>query len=320
MAGRRSVEDRLADLNALRSAPATEETVSELQRALSSKVNHVAARAAEIVGEFMLTELEPDLVDAFDRFMNNPAKIDPGCAAKIAIAEALYRMEAYQPDLLLQGIGHVQLEPVYGGKEDTAARLRGICALGLVRINYPNVMILLAHLLADPEAEARLSAAQAIGYSGQAEGIPLLRFKALSGDENPQVLCECFSSLIGLDPDPSLAFVAGFLQSESTVFQEAAAVALGESQLVQALPFLETAWEDAADAELRRTFLLGIALLRQERAIDFLLRLVAEGGHTRSQEALEALAVYREDSSIWSRVEEALEDREEPQARSESLL
>jgi hypothetical protein len=89
---------------------------------------------------------------------------------------------------------------------------------------------------------------------------------------------------------------------------------------VQALPFLETAWEDAADAELRRTFLLGIALLRQERAIDFLLRLVAEGGHTRSQEALEALAVYREDSSIWSRVEEALEDREEPQARSESLL
>lgn len=320
MAARRSVEERLADLDALRSAPATVETVSELQRALSSKVNHVVARSAEIVGEFMLTELESDLVDAFDRFMNNAAKIDPGCAAKVAIAEALYRMEAYQPDLFLQGIGHVQLEPVYGGKEDTAAKLRGISALGLVRINYPNVMILLAHLLADSEAEARMSAVRAIGYSGQMEGVPLLRFKALSGDSNSQVLCECFSSLIVLDPDPSLAFVAGFLQSDSTVFQEAAAVALGESQLVQALPFLETAWEDAVDPELRRTFLLGIALLRQERAIDFLLKLVAEEDQTRSEEALEALAIYREDSSIWVCVEEVLESRGEPRAKSESLL
>lgn len=267
----------------------------------------------------MLSELEPDLVDAFERFMNNAAKIDPGCAAKTAIAEALYRMEAYQPDLLFQGIGHIQQEPVYGGQEDTAAKLRGICGLGLVRIHYPNVMILLAHLLADPEADARISAARAIGYSGKAEGVPLLRFKALSGDSNPQVLCECFSSLIVLDPDPSLAFVAGFLQSDSAVFQEAAAVALGESQLVQALPFLETAWEDAVDVELRRTFLLGIALLRQERAINFLLKLVAEGSQTRSQEALEALAIYREDSSIWVRVEEALESRVEPQARSERL-
>ncbi len=320
MAGRRSVEDRLADLNALRSAPATQETISELQRALSSKVNHVVARAAEIVGEFMLTELESDLVDAFERFMNNAAKIDPGCAAKTAIAEALYRMEAYEPDLLLQGIGHIQLEPVYGGKEDTAARLRGVCALGLVRIHYPNVMILLAHLLADPEAEARISAARAIGYSGQMDGVPLLRFKALSGDSNPQVLCECFSSLIALDPDPSLAFVAGFLQSDSTVFQEAAAVALGESQLVQALPFLETAWEDAVDRELRRTFLLGIALLRQERAIDFLLKLIAERDQARSQEALEALAIYREDSSIWARVEAVLDNQDELRAKSESLL
>jgi len=319
MAGRRSIEDRLSDLNALRSAPVTEETIRELQRALSSKVNHVVARAAEIVGEFMLSELEPDLVDAFERFMNNAAKIDPGCAAKTAIAEALYRMEAYQPDLLFQGIGHIQQEPVYGGQEDTAAKLRGICGLGLVRIHYPNVMILLAHLLADPEADARISAARAIGYSGKAEGVPLLRFKALSGDSNPQVLCDCFSSLIVLDPDPSLAFVAGFLQSDSAVFQEAAAVALGESQLVQALPFLETAWEDAVDVELRRTFLLGIALLRQERAINFLLKLVAEGSQTRSQEALEALAIYREDSSIWVRVEEALESRVEPQARSERL-
>ncbi len=160
----RSLDDRLADLSALRSDPMSEQTLAALRRALGSKVNHVAGRAAEIAGEFQLFELVPDLVQAFDRFMNNPTKTDPGCAAKTAIVDALYRMEAYQPDVYLQGIGHVQMEPVWGGREDTAAKLRGLSALGLVRINYPNVMLQLAQLLADSEADARISAARAIGY------------------------------------------------------------------------------------------------------------------------------------------------------------
>lgn len=304
MAKSQRLEDRLAALEELRRAPTAPETLAALQKALTSKTNHVVARAAQMTGEFQLSELEADLVAAFDRFMINASKIDPGCAAKAALAEALYRMEAAQTEVYLQGIGHVQLESVWGGKEDTAAPLRGVCALGLVRINYPNVMLELAQLLADAEPDARIAAARAIGYSGLEAGVPLLRFKALMGDAHPQVLVACFTALLELAPEPSLAFVAGFLQREDRVLQEAAAVAMGDSHLVQAFPFLETAWEDAFEPELRQLLLLAMALLRQERALDFLLSLVRRGG-TRGEEALAALAMYRENDRIWRRVEAA---------------
>jgi len=305
-----SLEDRLEALEALRSDPVSEESRAALQKALSYKTSHVVARAAEIAGEFHISELEGDLVAAFDRFMTNPQKTDPGCAAKTAIAEALYRMEAYQPDLFLEGIGHVQLEPVWGGRQDTAAKLRGTCALALVRLNYSNVLILLAQLLADPEPDARIAAARAIGYAGQDAGVPLLRYKALVGDPHPQVLCDCFMAMLQLDPEPSLSFVAGFLQRDDLALQEAAAVALGESRLVQAFPFLETAWEDAEEPDLRRALLLGIALLRHERGLTFLLSLI-EGGGVAGSEALAAVGMYREDARIWDRVEAAIRAREQ---------
>jgi HEAT repeat protein len=309
MARSQRLEDRLAALEELRRNPTSPETLAALRKALTSKVNHIAGRAAEIAGDYQLIELEADLVVAFDRFMVNAAKTDPGCIAKTAIVEALYRMEAYQADVFLQGIGHVQLEPVYGGKEDTAAKLRGVSALGLVRINYPNVMLSLAQLLADPESDSRIAAARAIGYAGLEAGVPLLRFKVLTGDPHPQVLCECFSALLQLDPEPSLSFVASFLQQEDLAIQEAAAVALGESQLALAFPFLETAWEDARDPELRQALLLSVALLRHERALCFLLGLLERGGRV-AEEALLALRMYRNDERIWSQVEEVLAKRE----------
>jgi HEAT repeat protein len=181
-------------------------------------------------------------------------------------------------------------------------------ALGLVRINYPNVMLQLAQLLADPVADARISAARAIGYSGLEAGVPLLRFKAAVGDTHPQVVCECFTALIQLDPDPSLAFVAGFLQNEDRAVQESAAVALGESHMIQAFPFLEAAWEDAIDGDLRKALLVAIALLRHERALDFLISLAREG-KARGTEALSALSMYQGDERIWSRVQTALRER-----------
>ena len=302
------LEDQIAALTALRSDPTSPETRAVLREAIASRYSPVVARAADFVSEFLLSELEPDLVQAFDRLMVNPTKTDPGCGAKTAIVEALYRLEAYRPDTYLVGIGHVQMEPVWGGREDTAAKLRGVSALGLVRINYPNVMLQLAQLLADPVADARISAARAIGYAGLEAGVPLLRYKAMVGDTHPQVVCECFTALIQLDAEPSLAFVAGFLHSEDRAVQESAAVALGESHLVQAFPFLEAAWEDAIDGDLRKALLVAIALLRHERALDFLISLAREG-KTRGAEALSALSMYQSDERIWRRVQRALRER-----------
>ncbi len=302
------LEDQFEALTALRVAPTSPATQAALRKALASRSSPVVARAADFAGEFLLSELDPDMVQAFERSMINPIKVDPGCLAKTAIVEALYRMEAYRPDTYLAGIGHVQMEPVWGGREDTAAKLRGVSALGLVRINYPNVMLQLAQLLADPVADARISAARAIGYAGLEAGVPLLRFKATVGDTHPQVVCECFTALIQLDAEPSLAFVAGFLQHEDPAVQEAAAVALGESHLIQAFPFLEAAWEDAIDGDLRKALLVAIALLRHERAIDFLIGLAQAGG-IPGAEALAALSVYQGDERIWDRVQRALREQ-----------
>mgnify|MGYP001029270332 CR=1 FL=1 len=304
----RRLEDRLAALNDLRTDPTSEQSLALLKKALATKTNMVAGRAAEIAGDYQLYALEPNMVQAFGRFMINPQKTDPACIAKTALAEALYRMEAHQPDLFLTGIGHVQMEPVWGGREDTAAKLRGLCALGLVRINYDRVMLELAQLLADPEPDARISAARAIAYTGMVnEGELLLRFKTLVGDESPQVLSECLSALLQLAPESSLSFVAGFLHRDDPAVQGAAAVALGESHLVQAFPFLETAWEDALEADLKKTLLLSIALLRHERALEFLVSLLVSGGQT-GKDALEALSMYRDDERIWSRVEAAMRE------------
>ncbi len=136
MAKSRRLEDRLVELNNLRNDPVSELALSELHNALLDKDNFIVTRAAEMAGEFYLETLEAELVRAFDRFMVNPTKTDPGCSAKTAIAETLYRLETYQEDLFLKGISHVQMEPVWGGQVDTAAKLRGTCALGLVRMNY----------------------------------------------------------------------------------------------------------------------------------------------------------------------------------------
>ncbi len=309
----RRLEDRLAALNDLRTDPTSGQSRALLKKALAAKTNMVAGRAAELAGDYQLTTLEPHMVQAFARFMINSQKTDPACIAKTALAETLYRMEAHQPDLFLTGIGHVQMEPVWGGREDTAAKLRGLCALGLVRINYDNVMLELAQLLADPEPDARISAARAIAYTGMLnEGELLLRFKALVGDESPQVLSECLSALLQLVPETSLSFVAGFLHRDDPAVQGAAAVALGESHLVQAFPFLETAWEDALGADLKKTLLLSIALLRHERALEFLLSLLVSGGWA-GKDALEAVGMYRDDKRLWSRVEAAM--REHTQSR-----
>ena len=312
MAKTRTLEERLETLNALRSEPSSERTASELQAALASKANALVARAAEIAGEFLLESLEVPLTKAFERFMVNPTKTDKGCLAKTAIVDALYRMESPRTEVYLEGIHHVQMEPVWGGREDTAPHLRGVSALALVRANYPQVLLELAQLLADPQPEARVMAARAIGYTGADAGIPLLRFKALVGDAHPQVLCECFGALLKLDPEPGLSFVAGFLQHDSQPLREAAAVALGESRLVQAFHFLEAAWEDSFDPELRQTLLVAMAMLHQERAFALLLTMIGEGPAVHARSALRAMEMYRGDVTLWSRVRAALDSRTSP--------
>jgi hypothetical protein len=155
MAKSRKLEELTAALNAIRPDPTSPEGLATLSRVIGSKYGIAVAQAAKIVGQAEIYALIPELVAAFDRFMVKPKDTDPGCRAKQAIAETLYRLEHRDEALFLKGIRHVQWEPVWGNQVDTAPKLRGTCALGLVRMNYPAVMVELADLLADPDPEAQ---------------------------------------------------------------------------------------------------------------------------------------------------------------------
>jgi HEAT repeat protein len=309
MAKSSKLEETLALLDRVELDRAPEEAIVLLKQVLQSKFAIAVARAAKIVRKAELFNLLPDLVMAFERFIINGAVTDPNCLAKKELAETLYRLEYSQESLFLIGIRYVQMESVWGGKVDTAPGLRGICALGLVRMNYPDVMVELADLLADAEVEARMVAARAIAYSESPHGVPLLRLKVKMGDSDPQVLSECFMGLLKLAPAQSLPLMAEFLDRLEVQVCEMAALALGESRLSEALPILTQWWKRTLNAELRRSGLLAIAMLRQDEALAFLLNLITEGTLSDAKDAVAALDLYRQDKALWQRISYAVELR-----------
>jgi hypothetical protein len=311
----RKLEELTDALNQIRSDPTSELGLETLRQVINSRYGIAVAQAAELVGQFEIYLLMPDLVMAFDRFLVKPKDSDPGCRAKQAIADALYRLEHSDETLFLKGIRHVQWEPVWGGQVDTAPKLRGTCALGLVRMNYPGVMIELADLLADPEPEARIGAARAIAYSENELGTALLRLRVKVGD-TPPVLGECLTALLELAPMESLPLVQELLQGSKKSksddwgeMAEVAALALGESRLPEAFPILRDWWQQTVNRELKKTGLLAIASLRQDKALDFLLDLIAEGSLYDAKDAFKALSIYQQDEPLWQKISQAAAQR-----------
>jgi len=316
MAKSRRLEDLTTALSQVRAEPTSELGLATLQQAIQSRYGVAVAQAARLVAEAEISALIPDLVAAFDRFLSKPKEADPGCRAKQAIAEALYRLEHRDETLFLKGIRHVQWEPVWGGQVDTAPKLRGTCALGLVRMNYPAVMVELADLLADPEPEARIGAARAIAYSENDFGAALLRLRIKVGD-TPPVVGECLAASLKLVPGESLPLAKALLEAgrkssdsrEVVEMAEVTALVLGESRLPEALTVLQDWWQRTTHPDLRQTALFAIATLRQDSALQFLLDLVADGSSRDAEDALKALEPYREDEFLWPKVEASLSNR-----------
>jgi len=234
------LEKTLADLRSIRTDPTTSDARRVLRQVLRGLSSHAVAQAAVIAAESNLEDHIPALEAAFDRFRQNGSQRDKGCHAKASIAEALYQMNHDGAELYLQGIRHIQMEPVWGGQADTATKLRGLCGMALVRINYPDVLNELALSLADPEMPVRLAAAEALGYYGLADAAPLLRLKIALGDADPEVTAACLSALLQVDTLTAIPYVGTLLHSPVPGLAETAALALGESRLPQAFPLLQT--------------------------------------------------------------------------------
>jgi len=307
---RRPLEQTLLALRRVREGPGSEESQRLLREVLGGEGSHAVARAATLVGELGLEALLPDLVAAFPRFLEDPVRTDPGCSAKTAIVEALRRLERDERDLYRRAAAHVQMEPVFGGRVDTAVDLRGAAAMALAESAGGDVLVDLAHLLADPEAPVRVSAARAVSVHGRDGGIPLLHLKALSGDAEPRVVSECLLALLRLDPGGALPFVGSFFD-RGDVAAEAAAIALGESRQADALPLLRDWLDRASRRGLARVALLAIAALRRDEAVDLLLSLARDEPGPLAREALLALASVGGGDALYERARAVAEARPE---------
>jgi hypothetical protein len=312
----RNIERELDALSALRSGERSQDRVHVLQKALRDKVNVVVARGAKIIGELQLHELIPDLCVAFDRLLQDPAKSDPKCWGKEAVAKALKDLEHTDSGIFLKGSRHVQREPIWGGEEDTAATLRAICVLALLEcsdMTREDKLWSVVPLITDRSPSLRKDAAIALESIGGREAALLLRIKARMGDDDGTVAGQVFESLLRVEGESAVSFVAEFLRSPKSEIGSEAALALGASRLPSAVNVLKQAFSDKhvfLDVEV---LCRALSISRNPDALAFLVELVRHGRRHEASNALEALQLYRDSSDTKNQIAAAMKHRSEPE-------
>jgi HEAT repeat protein len=301
---KRDVPKELERLSALRSLADREALADELRRALGDPVNVIVARAAKLAGELELDSLIPDLLKHFDRLFIDPVKKDPQCWGKNALAKALKDLKHEESVLFLRGARHVQMEPVWGGEEDTAPTLRGACAMALVQcrdITRDDTFRVLVETVSDRIATVRSDAVHALQQMAGIEASLLLRLKGRVGDKEPHITGEVLEAILALEGVGGLDFVAAFLTHRDEEVQDEAALALGASRLPEAVEILIQRWKSRPVLTLLRA----IGISRGQRAVDFLLDVVRAGREQAARAALEALELYRSDDAMAGIIDQA---------------
>ncbi|HTC43926.1 MAG TPA: hypothetical protein VK696_02650 [Steroidobacteraceae bacterium] len=299
-------------LNALDPITPRSALIEALKKALTDRHFMVVARAAILSAEKLLHELIPDLKSAYARFVHDPVKRDPLCKAKNAITRALVTLECADIGFYQAGILYRQLEPVWGGRADTATDIRSSCAMGLAASGHVRAVAELTGLLADPEVEVRCGAVRAICCGNPFEAEAVLRLKIQVGDVEPQVIGECFGALLAIAPEHSLPFVAAYLKQKDESLREYAALALGESRRPEAFKPLHDAWDELVSPEARGALIRAAALHRSESAFEWLLAIIERETGKLATAAVDALAVYERNTKLIEQVKAAKARRKDP--------
>jgi HEAT repeat protein len=316
MPGKRKFEDQLAALDALRQQP-PEAAIEPLRKALANRNNFVVAKAADLVREFQLTQLTPDLLTAFDRFMlcsdrDDPVKTDPQCWAKNAISRALAHFEHQDAEVFLRGMHHIQPEPSYGGASDSAGTLRATCALALVQcrsLTEPQLLTHLIELLDDQDKSVRVEAVRAIEHVNSTSAALLLRLRAILSlrlnpkmqDEEPEVLGACYSGILQIEGASAIPWVARFLADGDDPAAEAA-LAIAGTHSPQAFETLKQRFNNESDPWFCSVLLSAIALTRQDAALEFLLDQVRTES-LQAEGAIEAILRSAPSEEVTKRLE-----------------
>jgi HEAT repeat protein len=319
MAKRASFEDKLAAIKTLRDQPGPEPgDAAAIRKAIGDRSHFVVAAAAEVAGAWRLAEVAPDLEAAFGRFLVDPVKDDKLCRAKIAIIQALEKLEHPRDEVFARAASHVQREPVWGDPPwvDTAPPLRAAGLIGLTRIDPPGLAARLADALLDPERDVRSAAASCLGAIGTDAAGLVLRFKCRIGDKEPDVLSEALRALLAISVDEHLPFVREFLDDRDEARCEAAALAMGNARIPQALGPLLERFGTASSPPARETILLAVAMLRASAAIDALLDLAGDESEATARAALNALKIHKHDPKLVARLAAVVAASDSPALRA----
>jgi hypothetical protein len=303
MPGKRSFEDQVAAVDALRQQP-EEARLEPLRKALAHRNNFIVAKAADLAREFHIAQLMPELLNAFDRFFDNPVKTDPQCWAKNALSRALVALEHQEAEVFLRGMRHIQMEPVWGGQSDTAGTLRATSALALVQCRSLTDADLLGHLLelaGDKDKSVRTEAMRAIEQVGSPPAALLLRLRAVLGADEPEVLGACYSGVLRLEGAKAIPWIARFLASADDNAAEAA-LAIAGTHSVEGFNALRERFTEADDPWWRSVLLSAISLTRQDAALEFLLDLVRSES-LNAEAAIEAILRSMPSQDVTKRLE-----------------
>ena len=307
---RAKLEDELAAIAALGQSPDSEATRRRLREALARGSSPVVARAARLVAEHRIEGLGEPLEVAFGRFLEDPVRTDPSCAAKVAILDALDLTDHPDPEPFRAGARHVQLEPAWGPPVDTAVGVRARSGLALARLGDRDVLLVLGELLADPEVPVRRSAVDALVLYGARDGAALLLHRLRAGDPELLVTADCMSGIVALTPDQASTCLCAPLTSPDATLREMAALALGDSRSDDTLDLLLEVLDETVLGDDRRPLITALGLHRSDRARTRLLSLVSEGSDADARLAIAALAVHRANPGVVEALRGAAEASE----------
>lgn len=304
MSGKRAFEEKLAALDALRQQ-APEASIEPLRRALRERNNFVVAKAGDLVRELGLPQLTPELLTAFDRFFNDPLKTDPQCWAKNALSRTLASLEHQDAAVFLRGMRHIQLEPVWGGRSDTAGTLRATCAFALVQcraLSEADLLVYLVELFGDKDKSVRVEAARAVEQVGSPSAPLLLRLKAVLDADEPEVLGACYGGILRIEGPSAIPWINRFLAPSDDAAAEAA-LAIAATHTPQAFEVLRERIDTESDPWFRSVLLSAIALTRQDEALDYLFDLIrTESLHAEA--AVEAILRSGPSAEVTNRLEQ----------------
>jgi hypothetical protein len=289
--------------------PHSAEGKHQLQYALEGKFALVVAKAARIAGDAVVTELTGPLASAFARLIPRGTEADKGCVALTDLARALVKLDFDDASLFKRGMKHIQREGTWGGSVDVASEFRAVCAMGLANSRDLKKLQAMAELLADSEWPARAGAARALGVVGSEAACLLLRYKALLGDKEPDVLSDCLAGLLAAEGAEALPLAGKIAESYDQETREAALLALGSSRRPDAVEWLKARFDNVADRDTKKCIILALATSRTVPAMEFVLDLIRNESTSTAVMAVSAMSVYRSDPRLYDEILSAAQSR-----------